>query len=128
MPILGEGERDFAQMSFAQMSLRANVTQPLSTLLYEFDKFAIQTTRPLQIKPAIYIFFLCNRYSLFKYEPLITFAKMVGYDAFGLGNHDFDDGVEGLVPFIEGVDFPVLAANIVRMAISISCICRTKVS
>jgi hypothetical protein len=28
MPILGEGERDFAQMSFAQMSLRANVTQP----------------------------------------------------------------------------------------------------
>ena len=28
MPILGEGERDFAQMSFAQMSLHANVTQP----------------------------------------------------------------------------------------------------
>jgi hypothetical protein len=25
---LGEGEKDFAQMSFAQMSLRANVTQP----------------------------------------------------------------------------------------------------
>ncbi len=28
MPIPGEGERDFAQMPFAQMSLRANVTQP----------------------------------------------------------------------------------------------------
>jgi hypothetical protein len=28
---LGEGERDFAQMSFAQMSLRANVTQPIKT-------------------------------------------------------------------------------------------------
>jgi 2',3'-cyclic-nucleotide 2'-phosphodiesterase (5'-nucleotidase family) len=38
---------------------------------------------------------------------------MVGYDAFGLGNHDFDDGVEGLVPFIEGANFTVLASNIV---------------
>ena len=38
---------------------------------------------------------------------------MAGYDAFGLGNHDFDDGVEGLVPFIDGANFTVLASNIV---------------
>ena len=38
---------------------------------------------------------------------------MVKYDAMGLGNHEFDDGVEGLVPFIDGANFPVLAANIV---------------
>ena len=43
----------------------------------------------------------------------MDFANLVGYDAYGLGNHDFDDGVEGIVPFIEGVDFTVLAANIV---------------
>jgi 5'-nucleotidase len=44
----------------------------------------------------------------------LRFANSVKYDAFGLGNHDFDDGVEGIVPFIEGADFPVLAANIVN--------------
>jgi 2',3'-cyclic-nucleotide 2'-phosphodiesterase (5'-nucleotidase family) len=40
----------------------------------------------------------------------------VKYDAFGLGNHDFDDGVEGLVPFILGANFPVLASNIVSFS------------
>lgn len=29
-----------------------------------------------------------------------------------LGNHEFDLGVEGLVPFLNEVDFPVLAANL----------------
>jgi 5'-nucleotidase len=37
---------------------------------------------------------------------------MVNYTAMGLGNHDFDDGVEGIVPFIEGANFAVLASNI----------------
>jgi 5'-nucleotidase/UDP-sugar diphosphatase len=40
---------------------------------------------------------------------------MVGYDALGLGNHDFDDGVDGIVPFIKGANFPVLASNIVSL-------------
>ena len=31
---------------------------------------------------------------------------------FALGNHDFDDGIEGLKPFLQQVNFPVLAANI----------------
>jgi 5'-nucleotidase len=56
-----------------------------------------------------------SRYSLFKYEPLLKFANMLKYDAMGLGNHDFDDGVEGLVPFINGSTFAVLAANIVSL-------------
>lgn len=29
-----------------------------------------------------------------------------------LGNHEFDDGVAGLVPFIDAVKFPVLASNL----------------
>ena len=45
----------------------------------------------------------------------MEFANLIGYDAYGLGNHDFDDGVEGIVPFIDGVDFPVLASNLVSM-------------
>uniref|UniRef100_A0A1B0DL33 5'-nucleotidase n=1 Tax=Phlebotomus papatasi TaxID=29031 RepID=A0A1B0DL33_PHLPP len=33
-------------------------------------------------------------------------------DAISLGNHEFDNGVEGLVPFLNHVEFPVLAANL----------------
>ena len=29
-----------------------------------------------------------------------------------LGNHEFDDGIPGLVPFLDNVTFPCLAANI----------------
>ena len=29
-----------------------------------------------------------------------------------LGNHDFDDGSEGLQPFLEQVNYPVVAANL----------------
>jgi 2',3'-cyclic-nucleotide 2'-phosphodiesterase (5'-nucleotidase family) len=49
---------------------------------------------------------------LFKYPPLLEFANMFNYTAMGLGNHDFDDGIEGLVPFIRGANFAVLASNI----------------
>ena len=27
------------------------------------------------------------------------------------GNHEFDDGVEGYVPFLENISFPVICAN-----------------
>ena len=29
-----------------------------------------------------------------------------------IGNHEFDNGVDGLVPFLENVRFPVVSANI----------------
>ena len=29
-----------------------------------------------------------------------------------LGNHEFDDGVGGLVPFINNASFPILASNL----------------
>ena len=51
-------------------------------------------------------------YTIFKYEPIVVLANMLNYTAFSLGNHDFDDGVEGLVPFLQQVNFPVLSANI----------------
>ena len=49
---------------------------------------------------------------MLKYEPIIKLANMLNYTAFVLGNHDFDDGTEGLQPFLDGVNFPVLAANV----------------
>ena len=51
-------------------------------------------------------------YTLFKYDVVTEFANLLNYDAFGVGNHDFDDGPEGLIPFVNEINFPVLAANL----------------
>ncbi|MEL7345641.1 MAG: bifunctional metallophosphatase/5'-nucleotidase [Pseudomonadota bacterium] len=37
--------------------------------------------------------------------------NLAGYDAMAVGNHEFNNGPEGLVRFIEQVDFPVLMSN-----------------
>ena len=33
------------------------------------------------------------------------FNKILGFDAMSLGNHEFDDGVEGLQPFLRFTHF-----------------------
>ncbi|RUS75680.1 hypothetical protein EGW08_016546 [Elysia chlorotica] len=40
------------------------------------------------------------------------FMNLIGYDAIGLGNHEFDNGVDGLVPFVTNASFKVLSSNI----------------
>lgn len=41
------------------------------------------------------------------------FMNKLGYDAMAFGNHEFDNGVEGLLkPFLQQVNFTVLSANI----------------
>ena len=51
-------------------------------------------------------------YSLFKYQPVLEIAQRFNYTAMGVGNHDFDDGKDGLIPFVKDVGFPVLASNL----------------
>ena len=43
---------------------------------------------------------------------MLKIAKMFNYTAMGVGNHDFDDGPDGLLPFVQECDFPVLGANL----------------
>jgi len=40
------------------------------------------------------------------------FVTALGIDAIALGNHEFDAGPEGLVPFLDGVSVPVVSGNI----------------
>ncbi|WP_172299168.1 bifunctional UDP-sugar hydrolase/5'-nucleotidase [Pseudoruegeria sp. HB172150] len=40
------------------------------------------------------------------------FMSQLEYDAMAVGNHEFDNGPEGLAEFLDMVDFPVLSANI----------------
>jgi 5'-nucleotidase len=50
-------------------------------------------------------------FNYFKGEPEIQVMNMMGYDAGTLGNHDFDNGVDGLVKQIHHADFPLVNCN-----------------
>ncbi|KAM9703355.1 snake venom 5'-nucleotidase-like [Menidia menidia] len=52
-------------------------------------------------------------FSFYRGAEAAHFMNTLGYDAMALGNHEFDNGVGGLLsPFLERVRFPVLSANI----------------
>uniref|UniRef100_UPI00398EA03E 5'-nucleotidase n=1 Tax=Pristiophorus japonicus TaxID=55135 RepID=UPI00398EA03E len=52
-------------------------------------------------------------FSYYKGAEAAHFMQKLGYDAMALGNHEFDNGVDGLLdPFLRNVTFPVLSANI----------------
>ncbi|MEP5728385.1 MAG: bifunctional metallophosphatase/5'-nucleotidase [Sulfitobacter sp.] len=51
-------------------------------------------------------------YTQYGGEMAAEFMKQLDYDAMAVGNHEFDDGPEGLATFLDLVSFPVLSANI----------------
>ena len=51
-------------------------------------------------------------YTMYKGAMSAEFMPMLGYDAMAVGNHEFDDGPAALGTLLDGVDFPVLSANI----------------
>ncbi|XP_062980980.1 5'-nucleotidase [Elgaria multicarinata webbii] len=52
-------------------------------------------------------------FSYFKGWEVVQFMNLLGYDAMTLGNHEFDNGVDGLLdPLLKNVNFSVVSANI----------------
>ncbi|XP_075779956.1 5'-nucleotidase isoform X2 [Pelodiscus sinensis] len=52
-------------------------------------------------------------FSYFKGREVVRFMTLLGYDAMALGNHEFDNGLDGLVdPLLKNVNFAILSANI----------------
>uniref|UniRef100_A0A8D0DVU1 Snake venom 5'-nucleotidase n=1 Tax=Salvator merianae TaxID=96440 RepID=A0A8D0DVU1_SALMN len=52
-------------------------------------------------------------FSFFKGREVVHFMNLLRYDAMTLGNHEFDNGVDGLLdPLLKNVNFPVVSANI----------------
>jgi len=51
-------------------------------------------------------------YTTYKGEAEAEFMESIGYDAMAVGNHEFDDGPEGLAKFIDSVSFPVVSGNL----------------
>ncbi|MCZ0960832.1 bifunctional metallophosphatase/5'-nucleotidase [Paracoccus benzoatiresistens] len=51
-------------------------------------------------------------YMTYKGKDVVEFMTHIGYDAMAVGNHEFDDGPEGLAVLADGVAFPVLSGNL----------------
>ncbi|XP_077988167.1 snake venom 5'-nucleotidase-like [Glandiceps talaboti] len=49
---------------------------------------------------------------VFKGAASSYFMNYLNYDCMALGNHEFDNGVAGLIPFLNNVSFPVISANV----------------
>lgn len=50
-------------------------------------------------------------FNLFKGEPEFRMMSAMGYDVGTLGNHDFDNGIEGLAQMLPHANFPLINAN-----------------
>ena len=51
-------------------------------------------------------------YTTYKGEVEAEFMEMIGFDAMAVGNHEFDDGDQGLRDLTDRVSFPVISGNI----------------
>ncbi|MEM7257091.1 MAG: metallophosphoesterase, partial [Pseudomonadota bacterium] len=51
-------------------------------------------------------------YTTYKGAAEAEFMEAIGYDAMAVGNHEFDDGPEGLAAFVDAVSFPVISGNL----------------
>ncbi|XP_045770763.1 apyrase-like [Maniola jurtina] len=50
-------------------------------------------------------------YTLLKWNITQEFMNLLEHDAHAIGNHEFDDGPEGLAPYLRALKAPILAAN-----------------
>lgn len=50
-------------------------------------------------------------YNYFKGELMLQLMSAVGYDAGTIGNHEFDDGLEGMADSIHAAKFPLICSN-----------------
>lgn len=51
-------------------------------------------------------------YNVYKWKVVAKFLNLLAPNATSLGNHEFDDGVKGLIPFIQNATFPIVTANL----------------
>jgi 5'-nucleotidase len=51
-------------------------------------------------------------YIVHKWNVTQHFLNKLSFDALTLGNHEFDDGIAGLVPFLNHIKAPVVVSNI----------------
>ena len=50
-------------------------------------------------------------YTTYKSAPIAEFMNGIGFDAMAIGNHEFDDGPQELLKFINALKFPMISGN-----------------
>ncbi|CAH0400813.1 unnamed protein product [Chilo suppressalis] len=56
-------------------------------------------------------------FTIYKWKIAAEFLNALQPDAVCLGNHEFDEGINGVVPFIRNLTSPILAANLILDAV-----------
>ncbi|CRK89351.1 CLUMA_CG003109, isoform A, partial [Clunio marinus] len=51
-------------------------------------------------------------YNIGRWNVTVQFLNMLKADAMTIGNHEFDHDIEGVVPFLEQIESPVVIANV----------------
>lgn len=51
-------------------------------------------------------------FNVYKWKVVTKFLNILAPNVTSLGNHEFDDGVDGLIPFIENATFPIVTSNL----------------
>ncbi|XP_034952724.1 protein 5NUC-like [Chelonus insularis] len=51
-------------------------------------------------------------YYLYKWEIVAKFLNILKPDVITLGNHEFDNGIDGLLPFLKNASFPIVVSNL----------------
>ncbi|XP_050489255.1 protein 5NUC-like isoform X1 [Bombus huntii] len=51
-------------------------------------------------------------FSVYKWEIVAKFLNLLAPNVTSLGNHEFDESVEGLIPFIQNASFPIVTSNL----------------
>ena len=51
-------------------------------------------------------------YSTYKGDAAVEFMNGIGFDVMAVGNHEFDDGPQGLSNFADKAEFPIISGNI----------------
>ncbi|XP_076242052.1 protein 5NUC [Calliopsis andreniformis] len=51
-------------------------------------------------------------YNVYKWKVVSKFLNLLAPNVTSLGNHEFDDGVDGLIPFIQNATFPIVTSNL----------------
>lgn len=59
-------------------------------------------------------------YTTYKGDVEIEMMNAIGFDAMAVGNHEFDDGDEGLAKLANGADFPIVSGQHRRQPIQCS--------
>ncbi|CAH2095510.1 unnamed protein product [Euphydryas editha] len=52
-------------------------------------------------------------YNLLRWNVTQDFMNMLPHDAHALGNHEFDNGIDGVVPYLQHLNSKIVAANII---------------